>query len=476
MHWQQLQQIAYSNHPSFLLNLSDSTSLLVEKIIRIVPKKRLLAIGQWDNKTVIAKLFYHSMKSKKHFSKELKGLQLLQKNNIPTAKIYYANISADKRIYVLLLEFINDAQSLAEIWQTTASADFFSILQLMTLELATQHVLGIVQHDLHLNNFLIKDNIIYTLDGGELHAVPHILSIAESTNNLALFLSQFGLTLDKQQQIHLFKFYAQARGWIISPQHINAFLKKIHVWHQIRKKRFENKIFRNSSQYLPLNYRTMRAVANRTYIATELETILKNPENAFKNASAIMLKDGHSSTVIKITLDQKEYVIKRYNIKNIWHFLRRMLRQTRAAFNWQIANKLILFGLPTAQPVAYIEKHFLGLKSTSYYISEYVQAQNLLNYYENYKNKTIDLHVILKNILALIKNFKHLKMCHGDLKSTNILITPDHQICFIDLDGAKEFSSSAQAHKNWQEDLVRFIKNFKGDDELVQIIQEELKD
>src|SRR5205085_4110489 len=118
----------------------------------------------------------------------------------------------------------------------------------------------------------------------------------------------------------------------------------------------EKKIFRDCTDFACFRDRRTKGMYDRKYAGPQLMAFLSSPESIFDSPHAIVLKAGRSSTVIKVTLDNRELVIKRHNLKNFWHWSRRMLRSTRAFHSWRLAQKLRLFGVTTARPVTFIEK------------------------------------------------------------------------------------------------------------------------
>src|SRR5439155_772274 len=122
--------------------------------------------------------------------------------------------SIDGHIEVLLFERIIDAMNFHDIWQTQNLNVIRPLLNALVVELATQHVLGIVQNDLHFKNFLIVNEKIYTIDGSDIELQSHLIEKDESIKNLALFMAQLG-SKAKHLQDDLFKIYAKARGWLL---------------------------------------------------------------------------------------------------------------------------------------------------------------------------------------------------------------------------------------------------------------------
>jgi tRNA A-37 threonylcarbamoyl transferase component Bud32 len=178
---------------------------------------------------------------------------------------------------------------------------------------------------------------------------------------------------------------------------------------------------------------------------------------------------------VKITLDGNDYVVKRYNMKNFWHRLRRCLRQTRAASSWRLAQKLSLFDIPTARPVAFIEKRFFCFRTTSYYVTEYVSGEHAGEYFSRHYNQNEKTTNMIKRISMLLKSVAKIEITHGDLKITNILIDSADQPVLIDLDGASEHFSLIGLRKAWQKELERFLFNFNANPMLRKKFESELE-
>ena len=84
--------------------------------------------------------------------------------------------------------------------------------------------------------------------------------------------------------------------------------------------------------------------------------LLADPEGYLKAREVRTLKDGNSSTVMVVRVNDRPVVVKRYNIKGRRHGLARALRATRAARAWRNAHALLFDGVPTARPLAMLEK------------------------------------------------------------------------------------------------------------------------
>jgi tRNA A-37 threonylcarbamoyl transferase component Bud32 len=150
----------------------------------------------------------------------------------------------------------------------------------------------------------------------------------------------------------------------------------------------------------------------------------------------------------------------------MWHQLRRSVRATRAAKSWELAHKLNMFGVPTARPVAFIEKKLLGMRSQSYFISEYVSSEHIGEYFNRQRKDEVKTAVMIEKTANLLKLLQKLQMTHGDLKMTNILVNANEQPVLIDLDGAAEYFSMTALQRAWQRETDRLLRNFEDKPDL----------
>ena len=472
--WKELQAITFSFNAPFKLYVEDGQVFLAEQVVRVLPERRLVAFGVWQGKPAVAKLFFHTKHAKRHMREELSGIKTLRENEVPTPVLYYQGVSNDHHTQVLIFERIEQSYNLETIWNGKNSAEeCLPLLKLVMVELATQHVLGVLQRDLHLRNFLLTKKKIYTLDGAQIDILEKLIAKKPSMESVALFLSQLGVGVEELQE-KLFKHYAKSRGWLLKKQDMIDLAQMIKKCNYVRWRRFAKKIFRDSSSYACIHYHEATGMYDRAYTSQAFMQLLHDPEMAFKHPSAKILKSGRSATVVKIAIDQHVLVVKRYNLKNTWHRLRRCLRTTRAATSWRLAHKLSLFGVATARPVAFIEKNRLGLRGKSYYITEYVAGEHADAFFIRSRAEVEKTALMVQRVTATLKNLHKLEITHGDLKMTNMLIDAGEQPVLIDLDGAAEHVSMASLRAAWSKDITRFLQNFRDQPSLQKQFQIQL--
>jgi tRNA A-37 threonylcarbamoyl transferase component Bud32 len=457
--WQALQAADFTFQQPFSLALQEGKLINVHEIVRVLPQRRLVGFCEWQGKPAVIKLFFARQRAKKHSEKEIEGLNILEAQHVPSPQLYYQGTAQDKRVHVLIFERILKAKSMQAIWEARHLTSPKSALETLVTELATQHVFGALQQDCHLNNFLYTENKIYTLDGGRMASHPPLLPKPLSMENLAILLSQLGVGEENLQET-LFYHYAKVRGWILKENDKRDLFFLIKQWNEKRWKSFSKKIQRNCSGFAAIKNRQWTGMYDRHFAASDLLHFFSEPDSVFHSPNKKILKDGRSSTVIQITLDQKKYVIKRYNMKSFGHFLRRALRTTRASAAWRLAQKLQLFGVPTAKPVGFLEYRFLGLCGKSYFITEYVEGEHAGEFFKR-ENNPANIQQMVKQIIVLLKNLAKLYITHGDVKVSNLIITLENQIKLIDLDGAMEHAALSSLHRSWRNDLLRFVKDFE---------------
>ncbi|HVY53498.1 MAG TPA: lipopolysaccharide kinase InaA family protein, partial [Gammaproteobacteria bacterium] len=337
---------------NFSLKLDDHEAVFTsDKVVRIIPGKRLVAFGRWNNQAVVAKIFF-ARQAKQHMQRDLRGAKALTEAKIPAPKVYYQGDAASRTMQVIIFERIQNAESLEDFWQRQQnSAESEPAMQALTLELATQHVMGLLQEDLHLKNFLWSGEKIYSIDGADIKCLREPLSKKTSIENLALLFSQLGLHTDKLQQ-RLFNTYVRARNWLIENADIQLLQKTIQQWNASRWLNYSKKIFRSSTQFGCIKKFSFYAIFDRRYFSKQHEHFLENPESFFNHPQLEVLKAGRSSTVVKVPIGERTFVVKRYNYKGLANAFKGWFKPSRAMSCWRLSHQLKFSGIPTANPIA----------------------------------------------------------------------------------------------------------------------------
>ena len=340
--------------------------LVCTGILRLLPGKRLVCYGKWNDLNIVVKFFLDSIDGNRHFAREERGVKALESSGIITPKLLFRGISVLGEVPFLGFEEIIGSKDLKEIWEKAESDDrrLNILIGLMTV-IAKQHMSGICQDDPHIRNFLLSGKNIYTIDGDAVDA-RHIgkpLPLKPSLKNLGLFFAQFYPQYANLIQ-DAFKVYASERKWMQPDTFYDFLMKKIVKSRYRAEKDYLKKIFRESTSFICDKNMRRYMICGRTYYDDAMAAFLDNPDVVLKEAK--ILKDGNSSTVFLIRLSGRSLVVKRYNMKNIWHATRRSFKQSRAWLSWRNAHLLKSIGINTPNPVAMMEKRIGPLRSVSY--------------------------------------------------------------------------------------------------------------
>jgi tRNA A-37 threonylcarbamoyl transferase component Bud32 len=323
---------------------------------------------------------------------------------------------------------------------------------------------------MHLENFMLSDDEIFSLDGAGVKFYQNGVDREVSLDNLAMFLAQLAPEWESMVP-EVYNLYAAERDW---QQGLGEklLLDKVHRAREVRWKEFRKKLFRNCTAFSYTEHGDgFQVVANR-YGGSELFELLRNPDSSFPG-SEHAIKNGNTCTVWATKAGGLELVIKRYNIKDIWHGLKLRLLSGRGEHSWVNGHRLLFYGVATPNPVALLKRRF-GLFPATYLFTERVDAVSSKEWFSDRKI-SIDAKQGVANMVAgMFKTMRQQNISHGDLKASNILIC-DNKPVIIDLDAMRRHKSDSSFRKAWSKDMRRFMQNWEDDKELLGIFSNALK-
>jgi tRNA A-37 threonylcarbamoyl transferase component Bud32 len=450
--------------------------LVCQKILRNLPGKRLVCFGLWgENEAVVAKIYLDRRRGKKHFKREVNGIRHLITANIPTPPILFKGTLSDGRTPILLLQRVQAAQDLTAYLALgdQVTYDVNQLMKEVVETIARMHQNGLSQRDIHPGNFLIKGNVILVIDGADIRRHRRTpLSERLSISNLALFLAQFypaRVNILQELVVH----YGRCRHWQMTPEWQSRAHQAVVRWSDWREKKFLRKTLRPCTAFIAQKTWHHQIACDRTWHASELQPLIEDPDSAM--AGGTILKDGNTATVFRTICRERQIVIKRYNLKNMWHAFRRSLRPTRAIISWRSANRLRFMGIPTPQPLAVIEKRWGPLRGRGYFIMEYLPGNSIDRVI---KNSAADLTMLTRCadlLLQLLKRLHQLRLSHGDLKASNLLLFDD-QLYMLDLDGMQKHHSTRRFRVAFQRDIKRLLQNWQHETIFYPLLKKRIKE
>jgi tRNA A-37 threonylcarbamoyl transferase component Bud32 len=430
----------------------DAGTLSCQKLLRLLPGKRVVCDASWNNERVIAKLFVE----RKHFSKERDGLQALQDAGISTPRIVAQFENGTGGLHIILIEYLKAAENLKMRLQTAVTGDENNGLLKRTMAiLAAMHDAGLTQQDIHLDNFLVNAEGIHVIDGGAVCRHRQPLAKRTAADNLGKFFAQIE-PLDDTVVRDIYSAYkragAPARGQVMKA------LVRRRRW---RRRRYVKKTTRNCTEFIARHKWDRLIVYRRDHDSDEFTQFLEDP-NRFM-ATGTVLKSGNTATVALMSIDGKQLVVKRYNIKHWRHALRRFWRPSRAWISWLNGHRLTFTGVSTPTPVAVIECRWGPLRGRAFYVSAYVDGDHLSDYVASLNNNN---HPIIpgwleQQVVTFFRMLSRERLSHGDMKANNLLLV-NHRLSVIDLDSIRQHRYAWRWRRAFRRDLERFLRNWEG--------------
>ena len=450
----------------------ESALLRCHEVVRAIPGKRLVCRGEWQGKDVFIKLYFGA---DKYWRAERQGLQALAINGIMAPAVLHAGTADRGALHVIVLEAIQPAVTLETAWEETDDeAARIALLQRAVVCIASHHRAGLEQRDIHLNNFLLSGERLYTLDGGGIHdAGVDELSVKHSRDNLALFFAQFypdfDCLIDK-----ILPVYLKRRSWGSEVLASEALQHRVRHFRCGRLRRFLKKIFRDCSAFkCERSWRTFR-VYDRSMASTGMVEFLNNPDASLQHTDAQYLKQGNTCTLWMTRVDGRQLVVKRYNIKGLRHGLGRAFRKTRAAVSWMNAHRLGMYGILTARPVALIEARFGPVRGRAWYVSEFVAGDDASSLCGQ---TTLDQAGRLRagqQVTDLLAQLALSSLSHGDMKATNFILSQQGAVV-IDLDAMQKHVAPESFRRAQRRDLMRFMRNWEDCPEIKAMFTEMMR-
>jgi len=460
-----LRQAGRSTAPPFKLSLMDrsiSSTLICQAILRNLPGKRLVCFGKWeDHEAVVAKIYLDRHRAQKHLQRELEGINALETNCIPTPALLCKGTLADGRTPLLLTRRIENARDLEKILlENPPDPEIKRMLSTVITVIAQMHSAGLSQYDTHLGNFLIVQDAVMIIDGADIRShnrgpLPERKSIA----NLGLFLAQFYPEFERFIPF-LIAVYCSCRPWPLSPGLQSRVAATVTRWSDWREKQFLKKTVRPCTAFVAQRSWHRRMACDRNWYSQTMQHLLDDPDAAMD--AGTVLKAGNTATVVKIDFEGHPLVIKRYNLKNSCHTIRRALRPTRAIVSWRNGNRLRFMGIMTPRPVAFLEKRWGPLRGRAYFITTYVAGESIQSVIQQNADDPDALKAWVNLLLSPLEKLRQLRISHGDLKASNFLVA-NQQLHILDLDGMQKHRSINGFRRAFRRDIKRLQENWLPD-------------
>lgn len=437
------------------LVLTDGSTLVLNESRRVLPGRRLVARARWRDRDVYAKLFDDSTTARREFDRERAGAEVLQRHRIAAPELLYTGV-INARYPVMIYASLDPCQTAREALSVDVAETGVQRLKQLLLLLAQHHAAGVYQQDMHLRNFLFSNDAVYTMDAGDIVSADAPLSLPLSLANLVEFLSLIPSGYESGLD-RLIAGYFEQRALPLPD--MADLRNRVRQEKNRRNRRYLDKLFRSSSAHVASRSFSRFQVITRDLPEAQ-QRALAGIQELFI-ASASYLKQGNSATVIRAQLADRQVVIKRYNMKHLWHRLRRCLRPSRAAQSWRNAHQLLSVGIDTARPLAMVESRFGPLRGRAWLVMDWLDAPHALEYFADTAVSEAEKERLGQRLVTMLERLAQQEIVHGDLKATNFLVV-DGRPVLIDLDPMQWLPGSPEFARRFSRDLARFRQNWQN--------------
>ena len=434
----------------------DGDTLTVSEVLRWLPDRRLVVSGRYRDTVVVVKCFSAQRRSRLEAQAELAALSRLAERGIPAPQCL--QFEEHEQGSALVMSSLSGR--IADEYERQADAPRAAALCLQLVSFTGRmHRAGCWQSDAHLGNFMVDGGHSWLLDVASVSFRPAPLDERRQLQNLAVLLSQF-----RPRYLPPLAQILAAHGGGLSEPALTDALRKAR---QYRYRHFLAKTQRNCTAYVELAQAEVKGYAVRkqrdavqTLLERGLDTVMSDGD---------MLKDGNSSTVVRVTWQDRDWVIKRYNLKSPFHAFKRKFVRSRARNSWLAANWLQLVGIATPAPIAMFEERRWGMKGRAWFICEYLPSETVLDIGPD----RLRSEGVLWELVELLRLMQLLRFNHGDMKATNLLWASG-ELSVMDLDAMRLMVNRSAWRRGFAKDRQRLLKNWDDDLPLQQQLEQTL--
>lgn len=430
--------------------------IVIRRALRILPDTREVSEASWRDREVVLKVFCHRWKARYHYWRELRGLRRLAELGF-RAPVLLLSGRTEQGHWAIVTEKIQEASTALELWRKAETLEQkVDVLCPIARELARHHRKGVVQSDLHMGNFMLRGQTVFSLDVAQISFKGRALGRRASVRDLAKLLAC--LSVDRSSGIApVASAYAQERGWSWSAQDNEALKKRVFAIRRKAIRKLVRRTLRTTSRTLRFREGRFLGVFEKSFLAESSAAQFCEALHALLREGEV-LKDGNTCFVSRVRWRGHDLVIKRYNHKGFWHSLRHTIKGSRARRSWLNAHHLRWLRVPTPEPLAYIDQRRGPLLWQSYFVMHFVPGTPVSSLFRSEQTSSAQKQQIHEQVLSLLQRMAKHGISHGDMKHMNILFDGD-QIILMDLDAMRAGRGGRMWRRRCRRDVDRYLRD-----------------
>lgn len=242
--------------------------------------------------------------------------------------------------------------------------------------------------------------------------------------------------------------------------------EELKRWNR-HKKQYLKQVFRRGSEISTHKSWRQVMVWARAHHCAELMSFFEAPEAWM--ARGEIIKDGRSTTVVRVNIGGRGVIIKRSNPKTFFRKVRHCFKVSGAHINWRNAHFLKISDIATPAPVAFVEKRWGPLRLGWYYVCAYSPAPTAA---EKYKH-TAPTQSEQQWFAELLAKMRRARIYHGDFNAHNVLVAADG-VEIIDLERMQDCARLPWAVFRYKhnKDQRRFLHDWRNNPEQLEHFSE----
>ncbi len=211
----------------------------------------------------------------------------------------------------------------------------------------------------------------------------------------------------------------------------------------------------SSSSYITGKEEGRRWIAKKPFFNEGLSEVIANPDEFMLKGEEVKFEAGNH--VVGLDLPKHSIFIKKFQVKGLFHYLRKFFSPTRAITAWKAIHWLNAAGIKTINPIGVIETYDSFTTTESYLITLKQSGERLdqMKITENLEN------LIPSKMRAFIKRLTWISFNHGDAKGSNFFLDKNSLIV-SDLDASYKRYFQFTLTNKLAKDKKRILRSFEG--------------
>ena len=200
------------------------------------------------------------------------------------------------------------------------------------------------------------------------------------------------------------------------------------------------------------------------------EALWSDADQLMERGQILKCKPRDRSKVVRLALNGREYVVKRYNLLGWAHTTRHLVLRSRAMRCWLNALRLRDLGVLTPAPLAVYEQRYGPLRQRAFFVSEFIEGVTLGEEIRDNRACGQGLERLAEQFADLWQKLGRARIRQRDMHARNFIVARDSRLWMIDLDGMRRPPFQGYPYEEKRaKDRARFFKNWRGMPEISEV-------